>query len=508
MTGRYALPLVWRRPLAWLVLIWAWLFLIFHRDWSAMLDQWWNSSTYNHILLIPAILCWLVWMRAGQLARLVPRGWWPGLIAVAGVTLIWLLGDFSGISLLRQAGAVGLLVATAMAMLGPRVASGLAFPLLYMVFLVPFGDELVPPLQMITAFLTVGLVHLSGIPAVIDGVFIQTPAGLFEVAEACSGVKFLIAMIAFGVLAAHVCFRSWLRRIGFVALCVAVPILANGVRAWGTIYMAQYVGAEKASGFDHIVYGWIFFGLVIAMVIGLGWRYFDRSVDDPMIDADRIAGSRLLARIAGRPWPIARVGGGVLLIALVAMGWSQTADKLAAPVPRQLHLPQVAGWQRADYRPLASWQPRARGAEHRLLGRYRDAQGRTVDVFYALYAGQGEGREAGGFGEGALPEGGLWSWSGPGGYLPPGRSDRLLSELETPRLAITFYRTGSLTTGSNLRLRLANMADRLLLRARPTAMLIVSSESGDSGQAEEAVRAFLRAAGPVSEWMDRIGSGR
>jgi len=81
-----------------------------------------------------------------------------------------------------------------------------------MLFLVPFGDELVPTLQMITADLTIALVHLSGIPAVIDGVFIDTPIGLFEVAEACSGVKFLVAMVALGSLAAHVCFASWWRR--------------------------------------------------------------------------------------------------------------------------------------------------------------------------------------------------------------------------------------------------------------------------------------------------------
>ena len=79
------------------------------------------------------------------------------------------------------------------------VIAGLLFPLSYMLFLVPFGDELIPALQTITARLTVALTHLSGIKADIDGVFINTPVGLFEVAEACSGVKFLIAMAALAV---------------------------------------------------------------------------------------------------------------------------------------------------------------------------------------------------------------------------------------------------------------------------------------------------------------------
>ena len=68
------------------------------------------------------------------------------------------------------------------------------------------------------------LLALTGVPASIDGVFITTPAGLFEVAEACSGVKFLIAMIAFGTLVANVCFTSWPRRCVFIAASVIVPI--------------------------------------------------------------------------------------------------------------------------------------------------------------------------------------------------------------------------------------------------------------------------------------------
>jgi exosortase len=111
--------------------------------------------------------------------------------------------------------------------------------------------------------------------------FHRHPAGLFEVAEACSGVKFLVAMLAFGALAANVCFRSWKRRIAFMALCVVVPVLANGVRAWGTIYVAQIKGAAYAGGVDHIIYGWFFFAAVIAAILAIGWPFFDRKVRDP-----------------------------------------------------------------------------------------------------------------------------------------------------------------------------------------------------------------------------------
>ena len=280
-----------------------------------MVRQWWDISTYNHILLIPPILGWLVWQRWGELRKLEPQAWWPGLLLLGAAAFIWLLGAISGLDLARQAGAIAMLGASVPLLLGPQVSAGLLFPLCYLAFLVPLGEELVNVLQMITAKITVGLTHLSGIPAVIDGVFIDTPAGLFEVAEACSGVKFLIAMVAFGVLAANVCFVSWPRRIVMVGACVVVPILANGVRAWGTIYAAQWFGADVAAGFDHIVYGWFFFALVLALVLGVAWRWFEREPEEAGWSADEIAAMRWVEQWEGRSPAPATIGIATLLAA-------------------------------------------------------------------------------------------------------------------------------------------------------------------------------------------------
>lgn len=503
-----SLPAPWRPALALLALAWVSNLLLLLADWAAMADQWWNISTYNHILLVPAIVAWLVYERLPQLARVAPQGWWPGLVLAAGAGLVWVLGEFAGLSIARQFGAVALLVCSALALLGPRVGAVLAFPLGYMLFLVPFGDEIVPPLQMITAAITIGLVHLSGIPAVIDGVFIHTPAGLFEVAEACSGVKFLIAMVAFGVLAAGVCFNGWRRRAVFLAVCLVVPVLANGIRAWATVFAAQYVGADKASGFDHIVYGWIFFAIVIALVLVLSWRFFDRPLDQPAVDIERIEASPLLRRLEAQ-----RIGAApallVLILTLLAgQAWTGAAAALSAPLPRAIDLPEVPGWHRVAQAPRIGWKPLAQGADHRLLGRYADARGREVDVFLAVYGSQREGREAGGFGQGALPPGGIWAWQSPGPARDGARSDRLLAEGRVARLAYSWYRIGDLTTGSNARLKLAAMSDRLLLRARPTTMLIVSAEDRDGQPAQPAVEAFLRAIGPTDRWMDRTAGVR
>ena len=305
-------------PLLQLALVWTGLVALTARDWAAMAHQWWDISTYNHILLIPPILVWLVRLRWAELSRLAPKAWWPGIALLVGAAAVWLAGSTLDINLIAQAGAVMMLQACVPLLLGPRVAAGLLFPLGYMAFLVPFGDEIVPQLQAITAAMAIELTHLSGVPATIEGVFIDTPAGLFEVAEACSGVKFLVAMVALGTLAAHLCFAGWKRRALFMAAAVVVPVLANGVRAWGTIYIAQSQGIEFAAGFVHIVYGWVFFAVVMAILLGSAWRFFDRSPDDPLVDVAGLEASPLLARLARHGVDGWRAVAAILLVGLSA----------------------------------------------------------------------------------------------------------------------------------------------------------------------------------------------
>lgn len=274
------LPEAWRRPLLTLAGCLLGLVILTAREWGEMLHQWWNIDTYNHILLIPFIIAWLVTMKARQLTNLAPEPWWPGIGLVLAGLALWLTGRVTEINLLAHAGAVGAIQGAIVAVLGVRLAYLFALPLCFAAFLVPFGDEIIPPLQMITADIAIALTLWSGIPAVIDGIYIDTPVGLFIVAEACSGVKFLIAMVTLAVLVCFTRFESWLRRCAFMAAAIIVPIIANGIRAWGTIFIAQSQGVEFAAGFDHIFYGWIFFAIVVVLILAGAWRFFEREPEE------------------------------------------------------------------------------------------------------------------------------------------------------------------------------------------------------------------------------------
>ncbi|MDY7239668.1 EpsI family protein, partial [Bacillus thuringiensis] len=149
---------------------------------------------------------------------------------------------------------------------------------------------------------------------------------------------------------------------------------------------------EAATGYDHIIYGWVFFALVMAAVLAIGWKWFDRDPDARWFDPAAlraVPARRVDAPVAGLL---------VLLVASLFLGWSSLNDARAAPVPARVALPEVPGWHRAPSSIRAAWSPNFPGADHFLIGRYADATGRSVDLAVAVYATQHEGRELVGFG--------------------------------------------------------------------------------------------------------------
>ena len=101
-----------------------------------------------------------------------------------------------------------------------------------------------------------------------------------------------------------------------------------------------------------------------------------------------------------------------------------------------------------------------------------------------------------------------WRWLEPGVFRAGAQADYLLAFGQVKRLAETSYRTGDLTTGSNTRLKLATMQNRLLLGRKPTILAILSVEQSDAQNAAQSIAAFRKSIGDEGEWMDRIAGLR
>ncbi|MFZ2997801.1 exosortase A [Sphingobium sp.] len=488
----------WRGHLAALgVVAFAILTLFFDDVWS-MVSIWWNASTFGHCLFIPIIIAWLVQQRLPGLRRMEPVAWTPGLLWLALGALAWLIGAAAGVAMIRHFALVLMLQGACVSLLGPAVARALAFPLFYAFFMVPFGEEIVPQLQLVTARLAMIFLDLSGVPAHMEGIFITTPTGYFEVAEACSGAKFLIAMTAYGVLVCNVCFRTWPRRIIFMTGALTLSVLANGVRAFATILVAHLTTVDAAVGFDHVVYGWVFFAIIMAVVMTAAWPFFDRKPDDPWFDPRALQGAVPSGSHAGG------VAGWALALIVAAPLWLAATAATADPLPDRLDLPTVPGWTRIDAAQSYPWKPRFDGADHFVMGSYRNAAGQEVDLTIATYNRQDEGRKLVGFGQGAVDPDSEWVWSSPAPAPADARGEQITAPGPTVRHVVSYYIVGrGAPTGSKPAVKVETMKARLLGTDQRAVAILLSAQEGEGRPSDPAIAAFLSDLGDVKDLADR-----
>ena len=258
-------------PVALLIGVITLLLLAAFQDESrAAVQVWIDSTAYGHCFFVAPIAAYLAWERRDAIAATTVRPLpWLALLALPGA-LVWFAVERLGIMEGQQLVAMTGLQLICLAALGWQRYRALSVPLLYLFFLVPFGAFLTSALQNFTLqFILVGL-DLLGLPNSSDGMLITIPEGRFLVAEACAGLRFLIASIAFGALYACLIYSSIYKRVLFIAASIVIPVVANGFRGLGTVYLGHVLGSAEAAAVDHVLYGWVFFSIVILMLIGAG----------------------------------------------------------------------------------------------------------------------------------------------------------------------------------------------------------------------------------------------
>jgi exosortase A len=374
-------------------------FVVFERTTAEMVSIWARSATYTHCFAVIPIVLWLIWQRRGVLAALPVTPWLPGLALLLATGAAWLAMDLAAANAPTQFVLVAMVPVLMATVLGTAWVRALAFPLAFLFFAVPFGEVFVPWLMDRTADFTVAALKLSGIPVFREGNRFVIPSGAWSVVEACSGVRYLIASLMLGTLYAQLMYRSTRRRIAFIAASAIVPIFANWLRAYAIVMIGHLSNNKLAVGIDHLIYGWLFFGLVILVLFSIGARWRE-PVEPPTVPptAARDAAPRS-ATFA------------VLAAILALVPWSLLADSVharTAPTNAASLAPIEA---RGSWAPTAAaftdWRPHL-VAPNAMSTRYFTDGTATVGVTLALYQRQVKGSETVTAANQLVPSEGRW----------------------------------------------------------------------------------------------------
>jgi exosortase A len=477
------------------------LLVLFRETVSAMVEIWYRSDTFNHGFIVLPISVWLIWKRRSTLAT-APVGSEPlVLLPIALAAFGWLLGDLAGVNAVTQLTFVALLVLLVPALLGRVVARSIVFPLGFLFFMVPIGEFAMPTLMDWTAEFTVLALRLTGIPVYQEGLHFVIPSGRWSVVEACSGVRYLIASFCVGTIYAYLTYTSPKRRLVFAVVAILVPIVANWLRAYMIVMIGHLSDGKLAAGVDHLIYGWVFFGVVMLIMFMIGSRWAEPEAAEPVASANEAT------TVEQRPWqwPVAI---GVLLLVVSPHLVVEALDRAAAAAGKPtVRLPDVGGWQQTVS--SETWTPAYDGASASARSAY-ERDGRRVEVYVAYYRKQDYVRKLVSSNNVLVrSKDTRWVVMSSGKKSVDGiaqpvevRTAELRGETEQRLRVWHWYWINGQTTTSDHRAKLLTGLERLQGRGDDSAAVFISAPRDESNP-DMAIEAFLRdAAGQIAIALD------
>jgi len=364
-----------------------WLLVWYGESVQTLVSTWRDNQTFAHGFLIAPISAWLIWRRREVLSTLDVRPNYAVLPLLAVAGLWWLLGSLTGVVIVQEYGLVLMIPLLAWTILGTRMVRVLAFPLAFLLLAVPFGEILLPPLMDYTATFTVLALRVTGIPVYREGLLFTIPSGSWSVVEACSGLRYLIACVTGGLLYAYLRYRGMTRRVVFVAISVAVPIVANWLRAYFIVMLDHLSGSKLAMDVDHLLYGWVFFGIVTLALFWAGSYWREDEVTQPQVPTVPVVHRQASSMSA--------IGTAAMAAAAVVTVWPVAAARIdlstvsTAPV---LRTPARVGTWRPLPGRLVAWTPHFAQPSAQVDQLYA-AGNQRVGLYVGYYGDQKKGSE-------------------------------------------------------------------------------------------------------------------
>ncbi len=351
---------------------------------ATALDHLWRDTheeTYTHGYLILLLSLWLAFREREQLATApvapVPRA----LLGLVGLSALWLFAYRATIQELHLLVLPLILWTAILAALGWRVARLLAFPIGYLYFAMPIWSDINGLVQSLSAKMTALLIFLTGLPAFMQGNYVQLPGGEIEIAASCSGLHALIVGLALATLYGKIAEVPLRRRWLWIAVMGALSLIVNWVRIFIVITAAVFTEMQSSLVRHHYWLGWWLFAGAFALFLWWTGRNHPNSANDLSVaepPAPPLVGSAGIGAFTV-------VSGFVALAALPLASYGLDWIRADASTSISIAWPSVPSGWRADPVEGNEWTPHFVNASVEGRRRFVDANGHAVEVFTVAY---------------------------------------------------------------------------------------------------------------------------
>ena len=233
----------------------------------------WTSDEQGHGPIVLAIAVWLIWRKRLDVldAPAEPLPWLGWLLLVVAMAA-YAVGRSQGIWIFEVGSSILVVIAVLLLLRGPKQVLVLAFPLFFMIFMVPLPgaivDALTQPMKMAVSFMAENVLHAAGYPISRTGVILQIGPYQLLVADACAGLHTLFTLEALGLLYLNIVrHASLFRNITLAILIVPISFAANVIRVMVLTLITYHFGDEAGQGFLHGFAGMVLFLSALMLII-------------------------------------------------------------------------------------------------------------------------------------------------------------------------------------------------------------------------------------------------
>ena len=237
----------------------------------SMIWTWTSYEENSHGIILPFLCLYLIWQKRTQILQVECRPTWVGTMLFVFALTINLIGRMAAIASLQQYSFVLAIYGLVITYGGWRLFRSILAPLLLLLFMVPLPSFIMTSisakLQLLSSQLGVFFIRLAGISVFLEGNVIDLGVFQLQVAEACSGLRYLFPLMTMGFVMAYLFRSSFVNRFLVFISSIPLTLLMNSLRIGLIGIMVEYWGISMAEGFLHDFEGWFMFMCSCAVML-------------------------------------------------------------------------------------------------------------------------------------------------------------------------------------------------------------------------------------------------
>lgn len=261
-------------PRFWLFTPFLALLLVYAPALADLVANWYEDDNYSHGFLVPFISAWLLWTKRGKLALIPKKIDMTGLPLVLFGMGLFVVGNGASEYFTVRFGFVVTLVGLVWYLFGRALVRATWFEWFFLLFMIPIPYVLYYaatfPMQSLATTITVGILDAVGMGAVRQGNIIHISGHSLEVAEACSGMRSLVSLLALGALFAHLTQRRLTPQIILFLSTIPIAIVGNVVRVFVVTVLVSGGITEATQEPWHSLMGLVVFAVAFVMLFITG----------------------------------------------------------------------------------------------------------------------------------------------------------------------------------------------------------------------------------------------